>query len=91
MKKTIFRTMLLAFGAIAAASLVACSKNNAQSSKKEGDKTILVFGASRGEEAACLEEIIKVFNEKTGYNVVMEDFFTVLQEKKICLILTKWN
>ena len=61
MKKTIFRTMLLA------------------------------CGASRGEEAARLEEIIKVFNEKTGYNVVMEDFFTVLQEKKICLILTKWN
>lgn len=52
---------------------------------------LLAFGASRGEEAARLEEIIKVFNEKTGYNVVMEDFFTVLQEKKICLILTKWN
>lgn len=62
-------------------STVACTKNN-ENAKAEDDKTILVFGASRGEEAARLEEIIKVFNEKTGYNVVYEgspEFETQIQ------------
>ena len=57
MKKTIFRTMLLA------------------------------FGASRGEEAARLEEIIKVFNEKTGYNVVYEGLLYCLTRKENMLDL----
>jgi len=58
------------------------SSCNEKQSKKEDDKTIRVFGASRGEEAARLEEIIKVFNEKTGFNVVYEgspEFETQIQ------------
>ena len=34
--------------------------------------SIRVFGAFRGEEAARFDEIVKIFNAKTGYNVVYE-------------------
>ncbi|MCK9170785.1 MAG: extracellular solute-binding protein, partial [Treponema sp.] len=40
--------------------------------KKTEDKTIRIFGAFRGEEAARFDEIVKIFNEKTGYNAVYE-------------------
>ncbi len=33
---------------------------------------IKVFGNFRGEEAARFDEVVKIFNEKTGYNVVYE-------------------
>ncbi|HKM06493.1 MAG TPA: extracellular solute-binding protein, partial [Sphaerochaeta sp.] len=36
------------------------------------DKTIRIFGAFRGEEAARFDEIVRIFNEKTGYNAVYE-------------------
>ncbi len=36
------------------------------------DKTIRIFGAFRGEEAARFDEIIRIFNEKSGYNAVYE-------------------
>ncbi|AEE15866.1 ABC transporter substrate-binding protein [Treponema brennaborense] len=46
---------------------------NSSAAKSTGaDKTIRVFGAFRGEEAARFDEIIKIFNAKTGYNVVYE-------------------
>lgn len=38
----------------------------------ETKKTIRIFGAFRGEEAARFDEIVKIFNAKTGYNVVYE-------------------
>ena len=38
----------------------------------QADKTIRVFGAFRGEEAARFDEIVRIFNEKSGYNVVYE-------------------
>ncbi len=45
--------------------------------KKEGnapeeDKTIRIFGAFRGEEAARFDQIVQIFNAQTGYNVVYE-------------------
>jgi len=58
-----------------------CSKKESAKGKAD-DKTILVFGAFRGEEAARFEEIVKIFNEKTGYNVVYEgspEFETQIQ------------
>ena len=58
-------------GAALLASFTGCAKK-AGSTAKAADKTILVFGAFRGEEAARFEEIVKIFNEKTGYNVVYE-------------------
>lgn len=83
MMKNRFGKMVLGLGALALmAGLTSCSKKNTAAKKNEEDKTILVFGASRGEEAARLEEIIKVFNEKTGYNVVYEgspEFETQIQ------------
>ncbi|MDY0244678.1 MAG: extracellular solute-binding protein, partial [Sphaerochaeta sp.] len=36
------------------------------------DKTIRIFGAFRGEEAARFDEIIRIFNEKSGYTAVYE-------------------
>ena len=68
-------------GAALLASFMGCSKK-AGSTAKAADKTILVFGAFRGEEAARFEEIVKIFNEKTGYNVVYEgtpEFETQIQ------------
>ncbi len=48
------------------------SKETSSSKSPEADKTIRVFGAFRGEEAARFDEIVKIFNAKTGYNVVYE-------------------
>ncbi len=48
------------------------SKETSSSKSTEADKTIRVFGAFRGEEAARFDEIVKIFNAKTGYNVVYE-------------------
>ncbi|HAH63163.1 MAG TPA: ABC transporter substrate-binding protein [Treponema sp.] len=49
-------------------------KGNKKSSaaKKTEDKTIRIFGNFRGEEGARFDEIVKIFNAKTGYNVVYE-------------------
>ncbi len=61
---------LAAFGCVAALStVVGCKKS---SSPAEDSKTIRIFGNFRGEEAARFDEIIKVFNAKTGFNVVYE-------------------
>ena len=65
--KKLFGALALSFALLA---LVGCSKKEQAASGGEGDKTILVQGAFRGEEQARFEEIIKIFNEKTGYNVV---------------------
>ena len=69
-------TIVKAMSALSAAALVTlsmgCSKNDATStgaSNKE-DKTIRIEGAFRGEEEARFQEIVKIFNEKSGYNVV---------------------
>ncbi|MBQ2355753.1 MAG: extracellular solute-binding protein, partial [Treponema sp.] len=67
--KKLFGALALSFALLA---LVGCSKKEQAASGGEGDKTILVQGAFRGEEQARFEEIIKIFNEKTGYNVVYE-------------------
>ncbi len=55
-------------------ALAGCTKKEggAKASSKSEDKTILVSGSFRGEEQARFEEIVKIFNEKTGYNVVYE-------------------
>ena len=71
-------------GAALLASFMGCSKKADSGSKaKAADKTILVFGAFRGEEAARFEEIVKIFNEKhPEYNVVYEgspEFETQIQ------------
>ena len=71
MKKSKICSAVAAFAACAiATSFMSCKKESAK--KAEEDKTIHVFGASRGEEAARLEEIIKEFNAETGFNVVYE-------------------
>lgn len=67
--KKLFGALALSFALLA---LAGCSKKEQSASGGEGDKTILVQGAFRGEEQARFEEIIKIFNEKTGYNVVYE-------------------
>ncbi len=56
-------------------AIAGCSKKDAttsqsSSSKSSADKTIRVEGSFRGEEEARFQEIVKIFNEKTGYNVV---------------------
>ncbi len=48
----------------------------------EKDNVIHVFGTFRGEEAARFQEIVNIFNKKTGYNVVYEgspEFETQIQ------------
>ena len=71
MKKT---RRALGFALTAAAMFTmftGCSKKDS-SAKTSEDKTILVFGSFRGEEQARFEEIVKIFNEKTGYTVVYQ-------------------
>lgn len=71
MKKT---RRALGFALTAAAMFTmftGCSKKDS-SAKASEDKTILVFGSFRGEEQARFEEIVKIFNEKTGYTVVYQ-------------------
>ena len=55
-------------------AFVGCSKKEASgsaaASSQAADKTIRVEGSFRGEEEARFQEIVKIFNEKTGYNVV---------------------
>ncbi len=74
MKKfTIVKAMAAASVAALTALSMGCSKNDAPaagSSGKAEDKTIRIEGAFRGEEEARFQEIVKIFNEKTGYNVV---------------------
>ncbi|HOC28596.1 MAG TPA: extracellular solute-binding protein [Treponemataceae bacterium] len=59
---------------VALSVVVAGGKTEQSSAKKstEANKTIRIFGAFRGEEAARFDEIVKAFNAKTGYNVVYE-------------------
>lgn len=54
--------------------LMAGGKKDSSTETKsaEANKQIRVFGAFRGEEAARFDEIIKIFNAKTGYSVVYE-------------------
>ena len=50
--------------------------------KQSNDSVIHVFGAFRGEEAARFQEIVNIFNKKTGYTVVYEgspEFETQIQ------------
>lgn len=63
-----------AFFAVLLSVVVAGGKTEKETAKKstESSKTIRVFGAFRGEEAARFDEIVKAFNAKTGYNVVYE-------------------
>lgn len=87
MKKNKFGSIItvgLGLGAaLMSAGFMSCTKGGrSEGASAKDDGRILVFGASRGEEAARLEEIIKVFNEKTGYNVVYEgspEFETQIQ------------
>lgn len=68
MKKRIFA--ITAAVAATAAIFSGCSKKENAASSDDG--TILVQGSFRGEEQARFEEIVKIFNEKTGFNVVYE-------------------
>lgn len=74
---------ILALALVVPMLLASCSKKGEVSGKKNADpKTIHIFGAYRGEEAARFEEIIKIFNQKTGYNVIYEgspEFETQIQ------------
>lgn len=72
-------SIVKAMTVLSAAALVTlsmgCGKNGATStgasnSGKSEDKTIRIEGAFRGEEEARFQEIVKIFNEKSGYNVV---------------------
>ena len=67
-------TALVVMAVIVMSSAFAGGKKEETSSPKstEANKTIRVFGAFRGEEAARFDEIVKIFNAKTGYNVVYE-------------------
>ncbi len=82
MKKSKFRSAVFAVAGFAlVASFMSCNKKNSAKAE-ETDNVIHVFGASRGEEAARLEEIIRAFNEKTGFNVIYEgspEFETQIQ------------
>lgn len=68
MKKRIFA--ITAAVAATAAIFSGCSKKENAAAANDG--TILVQGSFRGEEQARFEEIVKIFNEKTGFNVVYE-------------------
>lgn len=46
------------------------TSSGASGNAKVEDKTIRIEGAFRGEEEARFQEIVKIFNEKSGYNVV---------------------
>ncbi len=76
MKKcSIVKGMAVVSAAAVAVLAMGCSKNDAASTAsanagKAEDKTIRIEGAFRGEEEARFQEIVKIFNEKTGYNVV---------------------
>lgn len=73
---------LLASALIFAASGCAKKDGSASGKNTKNGGNILVFGAFRGEEAARFDEIIKIFNEKTGFNVVYEgspEFETQIQ------------
>ena len=67
------KAVALVLSTAAVFGFVSCKGNKKSStSKSTGDKTIRIFGAFRGEEAARFDEIVKLFNEKTGYNAVYE-------------------
>ena len=77
MKKSLIANGVVFLSACALATMVtACggktaSAPSADSGKaKAEDKTIRIEGAFRGEEEARFQEIVKIFNEKSGYNVV---------------------
>jgi alpha-glucoside transport system substrate-binding protein len=73
MNKGIKAAALVLSAAAAMAGAVSCKGNkNSSTAKSTEDKTIRIFGAFRGEEAARFDEIVKIFNEKTGYNAVYE-------------------
>ena len=82
MKKSKIRSAVFALAGLAmVASFMSCNKKGSAKTE-ETDNVIHVFGASRGEEAARLEEIIKAFNAKTGFNVIYEgspEFETQIQ------------
>lgn len=46
------------------------TSSGASGNARVEDKTIRIEGAFRGEEEARFQEIVKIFNEKSGYNVV---------------------
>ncbi|MCI1208382.1 MAG: ABC transporter substrate-binding protein [Treponema sp.] len=81
-KNKMFKTAGIAAAMILAAGLVfAGGKKDTETAKTE-DPIIHVFGAFRGEEAARFQEIVKIFNEKSGYTVVYEgspEFETQIQ------------
>lgn len=54
--------------------IIAGGKKDSSATTKsaEVNKDIRVFGTFRGEEAARFDEIVKIFNAKTGYNVIYE-------------------
>ncbi len=77
MKKSMFTKAVLVLSASALVMMVTgCGGKGGESSSgssgkaKAEDKTIRIEGAFRGEEEARFQEIVKIFNEKSGYNVV---------------------
>ncbi|MGP1459526.1 MAG: ABC transporter substrate-binding protein [Treponema sp.] len=82
MKNKSIKFFASTLSALLALSAASCSKKMISGGSGKNDGTILVFGAARGEEAARFEEIVKAFNEKTGFNVVYEgspEFETQIQ------------
>ena len=83
MKKNAITTLVaVVTGCALIVGAMGCSKSQSSAKKTEENKTILVFGTFRGEEAARFSEIIKIFNQKTGYNVIYEgspEFETQIQ------------
>lgn len=66
-------TAILIMAVIGLSAVVAGGKADQKATEKSTEtKTIRIFGAFRGEEAARFDEIVKIFNAKTGYNVVYE-------------------
>lgn len=62
-----------AVAAVAVLSLSSgCKKKDAVVQKTADDGTIRIEGAFRGEDEARFQEIVKIFNEKTGYHVTYE-------------------
>ncbi len=70
--KVFTAVMLMAVIALSAVSAGGAKDQNSTQNSTNASKTIRVFGAFRGEEAARFDEIVKIFNAKTGYNVVYE-------------------
>lgn len=70
--KNVVAIILIAMVSVSLAMAGGKKDSSTETKSAETNKQIRVFGAFRGEEAARFDEIIKIFNAKTGYSVIYE-------------------